>query len=185
MVMAEFAAEGFDDQVMVFALRQAGDGDAADGACSCDFEGKAAAVRGIFGVGQRVFFGERGVVVFEEEAELIRAAVETGHNVGFAFDPAGVVGRGAGERGIEERLVGMAEAANVDDDGVAAGDSEFAEGGAQSPRGLCVEGGEDKFCFLPGDGGEVFGDGHGLFLFSCFAAIYSRNESICSSNLFT
>ena len=79
----------------------------------------------------------------------------------------------------------MAEAANVDDDGVAAGDGEFAEGGAQAPCGLCVEGGEDEFCFLPGDGGEVVGEGHGLFLLGCFAAIYSRNESICSFNLFT
>ena len=81
MVMVEFAAEGFDDQVMVFALRQTGDGDAADDACSCDFEGKAAAVGGIFGVGQRIFFDKRCVVVFEVEAELIRAAVKAGHDV--------------------------------------------------------------------------------------------------------
>ncbi len=152
----EFVAEGFDDEVVVFALGQAGDGDAADDACSGDVDGEAAAVGGVFGVRQRVFFGDRCVVVLEVEAQLIGAAVEAGDHVRFALDPAGVVGRGAWEGGVEERMVRMAETADVDDDGVATGEGEFAEGGAEAPCGFGVEGGEDKFRFLSSDGGEVF-----------------------------
>ena len=163
VVEAEFAAESFDDEVVVFALGEAGDGDAADDACSGDVEGEAAAVGGVFGVGQRVFFDERGAVVFEVEAYLIGAAVEAGHGVRFAFDPAGVVGRSSCERGVEERLMRVAEVADVDDEGVAAGDGEFAEGGAEAPCGFGVKGGKDEFRFLSRDGGEVFrsvGEGH-------------------------
>ena len=166
VVVAEFVAEGFDDEVVVFALGQAGDGDGAEDARSGDVDGEAAAVGGVVGVGQGVFFGERGVVVPEVEAELVGAAMETGYDVRFALDPAGVVGRGAGECGVEERLVGLAEAADVDDDGVAASDGELAQGEAEPPCGLCVEGGEDELGFLPGDQGEVFrevGVGHGFF----------------------
>ncbi len=51
MVAAEFDAEGFDDEVVVFALGEAGDGDAADDAGSGDVDGEAAAVGGVVGVG--------------------------------------------------------------------------------------------------------------------------------------
>lgn len=163
MVAVELVAEGFDDQVMVFALGQPGDGHAADDACSGDLERKAAAVGGVFRIGQSVFFGERRVVVLQVKAELVGAAVETGYYVRFALDPAGVVGRGSGERGVEERLVWVAEASDVDDDGVATGDRQLAEGEAQSPCSFCVEGGQDQLCFLADDSGEIVCDGHVFF----------------------
>jgi hypothetical protein len=47
--------------------------------------------------------------------------VEAGYDVDLALDPAGVVRRSS-ERGVEERLVWLAEAADVDDDGLAAGE---------------------------------------------------------------
>lgn len=161
VVLLELVAEGFDDEVVVFALGQAGDGDRADDACSGDVDGEAAAVGGVVGVGQRVFFGERGVVVPEVEAELVGAAVEAGDDVRFALHPAGVVGRGAVERGVEERLIRLAEAADVDDDGVVASDGESAQEEAKTPGGLCIEGGKDELSFLLGDDCEVFVNGHG------------------------
>src|SRR6185503_2776296 len=140
-----------------FALGQAGDGDRAEDACSGDVDGEAAAVSGVVGFGESVLFGDGGVVLLEEEADLIGAAVEAGDDVGFALDPAGVVGRGASERGVEERLGRIAEAADVDDESVAAGEGEFAQGVAETPGGAGVEGGEDELGFLAGDGGEVVG----------------------------
>jgi len=59
------------------------------------------------------------------------------------------------EGGVEERLVGLAEAADVDDDGLLAGESEFAEAEAETPGGVVVEVGEVEFGFLTGDDGEV------------------------------
>ena len=163
MVEPKLEAEGFYDQIVVFALGQAGDGYAADDACSGDLQREAAAVGGVFRIGQSVFFGERCVVVLQVKAELVGAAVEAGYYVRFAFNPAGVVGRGAGERGVEERLVRVAEAADIDDDGVAAGDRQLAEGEAQSPCSFCVEGGQDQLCFLADDSGEIVCDGHVFF----------------------
>jgi len=85
--------------------------------------------------------------------------VEAGDDVGFALDPAGVVGCAA-ERGVEERLVGLAEAADVDDEKVLAGEGEFAECEAEAPGGVVVEGGEDEVGFLTGNDCEVFSNGH-------------------------
>jgi hypothetical protein len=51
VVLLEDAAEGFDDEVVVVALRQAGDRDRADDARACDVDGEAAAVGGVVGVG--------------------------------------------------------------------------------------------------------------------------------------
>jgi len=130
MVALQFEAEGFDDQVMVFALGQAGDGYAADDARSGDLKGETAAVGSVVGVRKGVFFGECGVVVLKIKAELIGAAVEARDDVRFALDPAGVVGSGSGERGIEEWLVRVAEAANIDNDALATGDCQVAERGA-------------------------------------------------------
>ena len=86
--------------------------------------------------------------------------MEAGDHVDLALDPAGVVGCSS-ERGVEERLVRLAEAADVDDDGLLAGENEFAEAEAETPGGVVVEAGEVEFGFLAGDCGEVFGDGHG------------------------
>jgi len=118
VVAPEFEAEGFDDQVVVVALGETGDGEAADDSGAVDVEGEAAAVGGVVGVGEAVAFGEGAVVVREGEADGVGAAMEAGDDVRFALHPAGVVRRGAGEGGVEERLVGLAEAADVDDDGV-------------------------------------------------------------------
>jgi hypothetical protein len=175
--VAELVADCFDDEVVVFALRQAGDGDAADDAGSGDFDGEAAAVGGVVGVGQGVSFGEGQAGLLKCEADGVGAAVEAGDDVGFALDPAGVVGRGAGHGGVEEWLVGLAEAADVDDDGVAAGDGEFAEGEAETPCGFGIEGGEEEFCFLAGDDGEVVGDGHVFVSFSGASRRYTRETA--------
>ena len=119
--------------------------------------GKAAAVSRIVGVGESVFFAEGGAGMQEAKADMVGAAVEAGDDVGFALDPAGIVGRGAGESGVEEGLVRIAEAADVDDDGKLAGEGELAEGEAEAPRGVVVEVGKVKLGFLVDDGGEVFG----------------------------
>jgi hypothetical protein len=84
--------------------------------------------------------------------------------VRFALHPAGVVRSGAGEGGIEDRLVGLAEAADVDDEGLVAGDGQLADALAETPGGVVVEGGEAEFGLLANDGGEIFGDGHERFL---------------------
>ena len=152
MVLLEDEAEGFDDEVVVVALRQAGDRDRADDACAGDVDGEAAAVGGVVGVGEAVAFAEDAVILFEREADGVRAAVEAGDDVDLALDPAGVVGCSS-ERGVEERLVGLAEAADVDDDGLFAGDGEVAEAEAETPGGVVVEAGEVEFGFLTGDGG--------------------------------
>ncbi len=86
--------------------------------------------------------------------------MEAGDDVGFALDPAGVVGGGAGQGGIEEGLLRVAEAADVDDDLVLAGDGEFAEGEAEAPGGVGVEVGEVEIGFLADDGGYVVREGH-------------------------
>ena len=67
--------------------------------------------------------------------------MEAGDDVGFALDPARVVGGGAGQGGVEEGLIGVAEAADIDDDLVLAGDGEFAEGEAEARRSRGRSGG--------------------------------------------
>ncbi len=161
VVLLEDAAEGFDDEVVVVALGQAGDGDRADDAGAGDVDGEAAAVGCVVGVGEVVAVAEAALILFEGQADGVGAAVEAGDDVGFAQDPAGVV-RSASERGVEERLVRLAEAADVDDDGLLAGDGKLADAEAETPGSVVVEAGEEEFGFLAGYGGEVFGDGHGV-----------------------
>lgn len=86
--------------------------------------------------------------------------MEAGDDVDFALDPAGVVGGGAWERVVEELLVGLSEASDVDDDGLFAGDGEFAEGEAEGPGDFWIEGGEAEELLLVGDAGDVVGEGH-------------------------
>ncbi len=90
-------------------------------------DGEAAAVGGVVGVGKVVAVVEGAVGLLECEADGVGAAMEAGDDVALALDPAGIVRRCAGEGGVEERLVGIAEAADVDDDGVLAGDGQLAE----------------------------------------------------------
>ena len=195
MVFLEEGAEGFDDEVVVFALGEAGDGDGSEDARAGDVDGEAASVGGVVGFGESVFLGDGEAGGFEGEADGVGAAVEAGDDVGFAVDPAGVFGRGAGKGGVEERLVGLAEAADVDDEGVVAGEGELAEGEAETPGDVVVEGGEEKLGFLAGDEGEVFGRvggvGHVGFLHlelspggKC-GALYSRHgfEALFASSL--
>ncbi len=93
VIFFEGEAEGFDDEVVVVALGQAGDGDRADDACAGDVDGEAAAVGGVVGVGEVVAVGEGAVGVLEGEADGVGAAMEAGDNVGFTLHPAGIVGR--------------------------------------------------------------------------------------------
>lgn len=53
-VELEVEAETFDDEVVVVALREAGDGDGSEDAGSGDVEGEAAAVGGVVGLGEIV-----------------------------------------------------------------------------------------------------------------------------------
>jgi hypothetical protein len=152
VIFFEGEAEGFDDEVVVVPLCQAGYGGRADDACAGHVDGEAAAMRGVVGVGQAVAFGEGTVGVLEREADGVGTAVEAGDDVGFALHPSGVV-RCTAERGVEERLVGLAEAADVDDDGLFAGEGEFAKAEAETPGGVVVEAGKEEFGFLAGDGG--------------------------------
>lgn len=88
--------------------------------------------------------------------------MEAGDGVDLALDPAGVIGGGAGSGSEEELLVGGAEAANVDDEAVMAGDGEFVEDRAELPGYVGVEAEEVEGLLLVGDAGEVVGGGgHG------------------------
>ena len=160
MVALEFEAKGFDDEVVVFALGKAGDRDGADDASARDVDGKAASVSGVVGVGKVVAVGEGAVGLFECQADSVGAAVEAGYDVDLALDPTLIIWRCAGERGVEELLVWLAEAADVDDDGLVASDGEFADTEAESPGGVVVEAGEQEFGFLAGDLDQVFGGRH-------------------------
>jgi hypothetical protein len=74
--------------------------------------------------------------------------VEAGYDVDLALDPTLIVGCGAGECGVEERLVRLTETADVDDDRLLAGDGQFAEAEAETPGGVVVEVGKVEFGFL-------------------------------------
>jgi hypothetical protein len=82
VIFFEFEAEGFDDEVVVFSLGQAGDGDAAYDARAGDVDRKTAAVCGVVGVGEVVAVAEGAVSLLEREADGVGAAVEAGDDVG-------------------------------------------------------------------------------------------------------
>lgn len=84
--------------------------------------------------------------------------MKTRDDVDFAADPFGLIGNGAGKGAVKELL---AEAANVDDEIVAAGESQVAESRAEIPGGGFVEYFEDELGFLMGDGSEIVVCGHG------------------------
>ena len=85
------------------------------------------------------------------------------NDVGFAAGPAGVVGRGAGEGGVEEGLVWRAEAADVDDEDIVASDGEIVKENTEGPGGCGVEVREGEGLFLEKDAGGVlfWGGEHG------------------------
>ena len=73
-------------------------------------------------------------------------------DVAFAAHPFGVIGGGAGQRGVEERLRWTTD---IDDDGVATFQREGTETRAELPGGLFVEGDALELTFLKGDEGEI------------------------------
>jgi len=83
-------------------------------------------------------------------------------DVAFAAHPFGVIGGGAGQRGVEERLRWTTD---IDDDGVATFQREGTETRAELPGGLFVEGDALELTFLKGDEGEIVGKGHNGLVF--------------------
>jgi hypothetical protein len=146
---------------MIFALRKTGDGDRSDNSGMENMQGEAASVSGIVGVVEGIFLFESDIALRKVEANLVRAAVETGDNVGFALHPTGVIGRGTGECGVEERLDRLAEAPNIDDESMFAGYGKIAEQCAETPGVLAVEVWKAKLCLLVDDTSEICGRGHG------------------------
>jgi hypothetical protein len=161
VVFFEFEAEGFDDEVVVFALSESGDSNGADDAGAGDVDGEASAVGCVVGLGEVVTVAEGAVGLLKGEADGVRRAMEAGDDVGFALDPALVVRSGAGKGRVEELLVRLAEAADVDHDGLFAREGKLADAEAETPGGVVVEAGEAEFSFLTGDLGEVFCYRHG------------------------
>jgi len=153
VVLAEFETEGFDDEVMVIALCEAGNGDGGNQAGMDDADGKATAVAGIVGSGKAASF-ERRLLLLEIEADRVGTAMEAEDYVGLAADPLGVIGCGAGKSAVEERLQGTA---NIDDDGKSAVKGKGAKAGAETPGDLLVEGRKDESAFLERDAGEILG----------------------------
>ena len=158
-------AKGFDDEVVVVALGEARDRDGADDAGVGNVQGEAAAVGGIVLFGEVVALAELASGLLEQAAHMVGALVKARDGAGFAADPAGIVGRGAGQGAVKEWLVGVAEAADVDDEGLAARDGQLAEQGAELPGDFGREGVEGEGGFLKGELGDilrdVLGDGHG------------------------
>lgn len=175
IIFVEFEADGLDGEFVIVALGQAGDGDAADDACALDANGEAAAVGGVVDGGEPLFFFERGVRAGELATDGVRAAVEARYDVDFAADPLGLIGDCAGKRAVEELL---AEAADIDGETATALDGERAEARAEVPGGGFVEGFEDKFRFLAGDGGEIVVGIHvGTFYSECDGEVWFQLQS--------
>ena len=111
IVAAQHRAQRLDHQVVIVALRQAGDGDAADDARAFHDQRERAAVGRIIGDGKPIAFEQRGAFRFLGHADGVRAAMEARDHVALAAHPFDVIGRGAFERGIKQRLP---ETAHVD-----------------------------------------------------------------------
>jgi hypothetical protein len=158
VIAPEEGTEGFDDEVVVVALCEAGDGDGSDDSSIRDAEREAATVRRIVGEGQTVSFEEGSVLTLHFQAEGIRAAVEARDDVAFAAYPLGVVGHGRSNGSVEERLT---EAANVNyQSRELTGERELVQLRPYGPGLRLVEAVQGQFPFLYGNEGEILGDRH-------------------------
>lgn len=138
--VSQVEAESFHGEFVVVAGGEAGDGDRShDAAGGGDRDGEAATHRRVEAFRKRVALGNGLVERLEAEADRVGAAVEAGDDVCLASGPACVVGGRAGESGVEEGLGGRAEAADVEHEGVLAGDGKLADHAAQAPGDACVE----------------------------------------------
>src|SRR5437764_113792 len=97
--------------------------------------------------------------MLQRQADGVGTAMESRNNIGLTLHPAGIVRRPA-ERRVEERLVRLAEAADVDDDDLLAGQGEVAKAHAETPGRVVVEAWEAELGFLTCNDGEVFGESH-------------------------
>ena len=84
--------------------------------------------------------------------------MEASDGVGFALGPDWVIGRGARQSAIEER---MTKAANVNHQSMLSADGHLAKARAQLPGGFFVEARKLQCGFLAGDDSEIVGKGHG------------------------
>src|SRR5207237_4228215 len=129
-------AQRLDDQVVIFALRQAGDGDAANYSGIHYVQREAAAVRSIILFGQIITSAEAQAALLEQPADVIRTFVKPRDNVDLARDPALIVRRGSGERGVEELLVRRSEPAHVDYQRSLALKRHLPQCGSDQPGGI-------------------------------------------------
>lgn len=160
VISAEMNTERFNDKAVVVALWQPGDRDGSDDSGSIDVQRKAASVCGVVGFGQVVAFAEGFADLLEVTAYLIRAAVKAGDDVNLALHPACIVGSRPCERGVEELLIGLAEAAYVDHYVLAAREREITHQIAKCPGDVMIEARKAQFSFLTLYEFDVFVEGH-------------------------
>jgi hypothetical protein len=142
---------------MVGALRQSGDGHAADDSSTFHANGKAAAVGGKIHGGQPLFFFQAALLLGEFETDGVGTAMKAGDDVRLAAHPFGLVGYRSGQCCGEEHLT---EAADVNHQRIAALDGHLAQTRAKLPCGVFIKVLEDEGRFLTGDEGDIFSDAH-------------------------
>lgn len=157
----ERATKGLDHQFVVGALRQTGNGDAANNACASHCKRECAAVRAIVGKGKALALEKRFSLELFLQADGVGAAVEACDGVRLSAGPLNIVWSGSVHRGVKERL---SEAANVDHDGERALACEEIKLCPKLPRGAGRELWENELTFLESNVFEVFGEVHGRVL---------------------
>lgn len=136
IIAAEDGAKGFDGKLVIGALGEAGDGDAAYDAGALNRERKRSAVGSVIGHGKALRFIDGFVLDFLDEPEGVGTAVESRDHIALAAHPLGVIGRGALKGRIEKRLT---EAADIDDYGETALYGQRSEERAELPGSLDIE----------------------------------------------
>jgi hypothetical protein len=154
---AQLSAKSFDGQLMIGALRQAGNSHGTDAPRTYDAQGKTAAVAGIIRQREPVAIKQVRLFLFQLSSYGIGTAMEARHHITLAANPFDVIGGCAGQCGVKQRLT---EAPDVDDKAVVASDGQSTNAAAQFPGCFLVEANELKFLFLEGNTGDVFTDGH-------------------------
>ena len=101
------------DPIMVVALRQAGDGDCADGACASKPYWKRAAMRGVVGLSE-VPVGQRQSGERQFTASAVGRFMQPPRQIELAAHPVFIIRSGTGAGEIEELAVPERD---VDDDG--------------------------------------------------------------------